>query len=175
MTETRRGARRQRKAEVRRFLQDGDLDAIAERARGHGARTLREVTRLLFDRDEALRWRAATATGRVAAVLAEGDLEAVRELIRRVMWWMNDESGALLWSGPQVMAEVMVHVPAMRAEYGHILPHYLNEEPFEQGASWALWRLSAVDPDAARAAEPWLLAALDHGDPGRRGPLRPVP
>ncbi len=171
--------RRLGKERVRRMLETGDLRGIVGRVSEVGApRVLREVTRALFDRDEVVRWRAAVATGRLAAAIATSDLEAVRELLRRVMWWMNDESGALLWNGPQVMAEVLVQVPALRTEFGALLPRYLGESPFERGAAWALWRLGSVDPDVVGDAEDRLRALLADPDPALRGTaalaLRPL-
>ena len=170
MCEQMTGARRRGKGVVRGLLAAGDLAGLEQRARQVGGqRVAREVMQLLFDRDEAMRWRAVAGIGRVAAVMAKTGQEPVRELLRRVMWWMNDESGALLWNGPEVMAEILVQVPSLVEEYAHIVPRFTEEEPFERGAYWALSRIAGDHPGALHHARPLLVAALADADPVRRG------
>jgi HEAT repeat protein len=124
---------------------------------------------LLFDEDDLVRWRAVEAIGRVAAVRAVRDLEPVRELIRRTLWLMNDESGGLLWHGPQLIAAVLANVTPLCEEFVGILESFLEEEPFRAGTRWALWRLAAVRPSAVAAAAPGLAASFTDADPAVRG------
>ena len=41
----------------------------------------------------------------------------------------------------------MTAVPELAEEYARLLPHFLHEEPFEEGTRRALERLRAVRPD----------------------------
>ena len=159
-------ARRRGKQVIRAMVVSGDFDGIVRQARETGAkRTFRHLLSSLHDRQDIVRWRAIVSCGRVAGVLAEDDLEAVRELIRRLLWWMNDESGALLRVAPEVIAEILVNVDPLVDEYAKLLPRYLDEEPFERGAAWAIARLAEVRPDALRGFVDSLRSGLESPDP----------
>ncbi len=162
-----RVARRKRgKRAIRELLVHGDLDAVVEHARDAGARrTFRYLLTCVHDADEAVRQRAIGATGPVVAVLADDDLDAVRELVRRLLWWMNDESGALLRVAPEIIAEILIHVHGLVGEYAKLLPRYLTEEPFEPSAHRAVYRLAVARPAAVAGVEPRLRASLDDDDP----------
>ncbi len=127
------------------------------------------VQPLLFDDDDLVRWRAVEAMGLVAAALEVRDPERVRELVRRTLWLMNDESGGLLWLGPQVVAAVLANVTRLCDEFLPILESFLEEDPFRAGTRWALWRLAAVRPAEIAAIEPGLVASLGDADPLVRG------
>jgi AraC family transcriptional regulator, regulatory protein of adaptative response / methylated-DNA-[protein]-cysteine methyltransferase len=145
-----------------------DLDA-ADRWAFAEPQAARLLQSLLFDADDLVRWRAAETLGRVAAVRARLDLEPAREMLRRTFWQMNDESGGLLWLGPQVVGAVLANVPALCRQFGAVLASFLEEEPFRAGTRWALWRLSSVAPDVLRASAAALRPSLADRDPDVRG------
>jgi hypothetical protein len=126
----------------------------------------RDLQKLLFDPDELVRWRAVEALGLAAAALARRDLERVRERLRRTFWLMNDESGGLLSFGPQVIGAALANVPALASDFGELLASYLDEEPFELGTRWALWRAAPAVPDDVAAR---LRASWTDPDPAIRG------
>jgi len=66
---------------------------------------------LLFDRDKVICFRASEALGKVAAMEADKDLEPVRDLLRRLFWMMNDESGNTCWYAPEAIGEILYNVP----------------------------------------------------------------
>jgi hypothetical protein len=107
--------------------------------------------------------------GRVAAGMGREDPEPVRELVRRTLWLMNDESGGLLWNGPQVIGAVLAYVPALRGELASVLASFLEEEPFRVGTRWGLWRLSLAAPEAVRRMGADLAPSLADPDPAVRG------
>ena len=157
-----------RREAARRLLERFDLDGVAAWARAE-PRAIGLLQSLLFDEDELLRWRAVEALGRAAAVRAEPGLEPVRELLRRTLWLMNDESGGLLWNGPQVLGAVLANVPPLCDEFASIVASYLEEEPFRAGTRWALWRLAAVRPGVVADLAAGLAASLADADPAVRG------
>ncbi len=125
---------------------------------------------LLFDAEPLVRWRTVEAVGVVAAVRAATDLEPVREIVRRALWLMNDESGGVLWVGPEVMGAVLASVPAARPEFLAVLASFLEEEPFRVGTRWALWRVALASPsEVAAAAARALAGSLSDPDPAVRG------
>jgi hypothetical protein len=157
-----------RKATVREFLAHRDFAALLK-----WAGTIRNPQRILisltFDQDWLIRWRAIEAFGRVAAVQAESDLGKVRDMLRRLLWSMNDESGGLGWHFPELIGEVLVNVPALVNEYAKLLPSYLREEPFERGTHIAIYRVSLTSPAQFRDCIPELGKSLDDPDSVIRG------
>jgi len=158
--------RKRGKLAIRGMVAAGDLEGVVRHAREVGAkRTFRHLLTAVHAREDGIRRRAIEACGRVAGVLAEDDLEAVRELVRRLLWWMNDESGALLRVAPEVIAEILVHVDPLVDEYARLLPRYLDEEPFERGAARAVVRVAEVRPDAFAGFVDSLRIGMDSPDP----------
>jgi HEAT repeat protein len=159
-------ARAQRKEAARRLLAVFDLPGV-ERWASAERQAPMLLQSLLFDPDELLGWRAVEALGRVAA--ARRDPEPAREMLRRALWLMNDESGGLLWRGPQVLGAVLAGVPALCGEFLEVLASFLEEEPFRAGARWGLWRVAAVRPDAVASVAAGLPASASDPDPSVRG------
>ena len=160
--------RRERKRAARRLLEAFDLEAV-ERWASAEPNAWPILQSLLFDPEAPVRWRAVEAVGRVSAVRARGDVERVREMIRRTVWLMNDESGGLLWLGPQVLGAVLANVPALCGEFLEVLASFLEEEPFRAGTRWALWRVALANPAAVAATAAALVPSLSDPDPEVRG------
>jgi hypothetical protein len=154
----------ERRQRLRALLVARDLDGVAVWARTR-RNPFRLLFSLLFEPDDLLQWRAVEAAGQMAAVMAEAGLEPLREVLRRVLWLMNDESGGVLWQGPEILGEILARVPGLRPEFAPLLPPYLREEPFERGAAWALARLARVQPALWQGREAELSAALAEPDP----------
>jgi hypothetical protein len=161
-------SRAARKEVARRLVAAYDLAAVESWASAE-PQAERVLQSLLYDAEDLVGWRTVEALGRVAGVRAREGIEAVRELLRRVLWLMNDESGGLLRAGPQVMGAVLAHVPALRREFGTIVASFLEEEPFRVGARWALWRLAVEAPDVVAQEAARLAASCADPDPAVRG------
>jgi len=82
--------------------------------------------------------RAAEGVG---VICADKTLKKVRRLINRLLWQMNDESGALCWYGAEVLGEILANVPELLKDYRKIVTNFVDEEPFERGGHYAMWRL----------------------------------
>lgn len=158
---------RRNKAVALEMLRERDLDGLTA-----WSESVRSPFRVLlshaYNPDELIRWRTVEAVGRVAARLGRDDLEPVRELIRRLLWLMNDESGGLCRIAPELIAETLARVPELIREYAGILPMFLIEEPFERGTHWALWRLSCVRPRLFAGDAVKLKESLNDPDPAIR-------
>lgn len=163
-----RASAKERRGRARALLERFDLDGVERWVAGE-PQVARALQPFLFDEDVLLRWRAVEAIGRAAAARARSALEPVRELLRRTLWLMNDESGGLLWHGPQVLGSVLANVAPLRDEFGPILESFLEEEPFRAGTRWALWRVAPWAPALVGAAAPALEASLADPDPAVRG------
>jgi hypothetical protein len=157
-----------RKAVVQHYLKTRDFEGLkewAEEERG----SVRVLGSLILDLDPLVRWRAIEGLGKVCGTKAKSDLKSVRRVIRRLFWGMNDESGNLIWSAPEAIAEILVNVPRLIDDYAPLLPPLMDLEPFPRGVSWALARLSAVRPKVFENSTEVLLESLSSSDPHIRG------
>ncbi len=161
-------ARARKKAVVRQLLQNRDLPAVRQWA-DTTRNPLNVLSSLLFSTDKLLCWRAIEAIGVVTAQLFENDLESLRKLIRHNFWMMNDESGNVGWYAPETIGEILYNVPALIDEFGAMLLSFLDEEPFELGAHWALARIAARRPDLITPAVDKLKPSLEDPDAFIRG------
>lgn len=126
-----------------------------------------------------VRWRAVAALGRSVARLAEARLEDGRNVVRRFMWSLNEESGAVGWGVPEAMAETLARSEPLAREFSRILASYIRDldkdctfidhAPLRRGAYWGLARLAQVRPELAVPAVPDLVTGLGDGDPESRG------
>ncbi len=143
------GNRLLKKKEIEEILCDRAWDRLLKLMEGRKSPD-RRLLSFLFDSDPLLQWRAVEAVSRYAKQLAETDVEDVRRIVRKALWLMNDESGGLLRRGPELIACVIMEVPELMDEYGKILSSFLVEEPFVQGAHWALSRLVKINTEVYR-------------------------
>ncbi|MDD5168595.1 MAG: hypothetical protein PHN75_07240 [Syntrophales bacterium] len=58
----------------------------------------------LFHADETIRWHAVSAPGVVVTELATEDMERAWDIMRRLMWSLDDESGVLLYDKGEMAA-----------------------------------------------------------------------
>ncbi len=132
------------------------------------------------DPDELVKWRAVTAFGKVVDALAQQNMESARVMMRRLMWSLNEESGAIGWGAPEALGETMAQNASLAKEYHRILISYAQEPergdgnflehvPLRRGVYWGLARLAEVQPDLVRPAMPALLAGIAEDDPALRG------
>ncbi|AGW12893.1 DVU0298 family protein [Megalodesulfovibrio gigas] len=190
-------AGRRLKAELKTLLQQDDwferlharLDASAapEGERLAPAAVLGSLFSFLL-LDGVVRWRAATAVGMAVAVLCgtprkgeasggvSGKVEAGRDILRRLMWNLNEESGNVAWGAPEAMAECLAQHPWLAEEYHNILISYIDNTIhhglwldlplLRRGAVWGVSRLCCARPDLmARAGRPLMAALQDCEDP----------
>jgi hypothetical protein len=126
-----------------------------------------------------VRWRAATALGRTVARMARERLEDGRNVMRRFMWSLNEESGAIGWGVPEAMAETLAHSEPLAAEFSRIYLSYIRDldkdctyidhAPLRRGVYWGVARLARARPELARPAVPDLFTGLSDCDPESRG------
>ncbi len=160
--------RQQRKHLVKELVASRDLPQLADLAKTD-KRVVGVLCALLFEQDERFRWRAIEGLGVVSAVVADTDLRSVREVLRRLEWLMNDESGGAGWHSPEAMAAIVVSVPALLDVFGVLLGSYLNDESLSRGAHWAVAAVAKVRPDLLSDKIEVLHASLDSADPYIRG------
>jgi hypothetical protein len=132
----------------------------------------------LYSQNEEVKWHAVTAMGILVSHLADRDLESARDVMRRLMWSLNHESGGIGWGAPEAMGEIMARDEALAREFAGILVSYirrdgnfLESEILQRGVIWGLSRLTEARPLILRSMQmaSHLLPFLDSQDATTRG------
>ncbi len=123
--------------------------------------------------------RAAIALGLCLGKLSDEKPEDARNIMRRFMWHMNEESGNIGWGIPEAFAEALVHSPRMAKEFYSVLLSYImdtgrddnfcDHDILRRSCFWAVGRLASVRPELCQRAVPWLLKGLNDEDIACRG------
>ena len=123
--------------------------------------------------------RAAVALGLTTARLAEREPEAARNIIRRFMWHMNEESGNIGWGIPEAFGESLAASPALAKDFHRVLASYLidlgrddnycDNDLLRRSCYWAVGRLAQARPELCAGARPWLRKGLEDNDVICRG------
>jgi hypothetical protein len=133
------------------------------------AKGARQFLKLLYSPDDRLRFQAALDLGGYAEEQWNSNPDGVRELLRRLSWSLNEESGATGWGAPEAIGEISARIPEMEKLYGSVFPGYLSHEEvfldnavLDTGALWAIGRLgpgSSADVPALDLDLPRFLAS----------------
>lgn len=118
--------------------------------------------------------RAAVALGQVTARLAESQPEAAKNIIRRLMWHLNEESGNIGWGIPDAFAEILVASGPLAKDFHRILISYIidlghddnfcDHDTLRRSCYWAIGRLAQERPQLCLAARKWLIHGLEDAD-----------
>lgn len=140
--------RSRRKTRVRELLENRDFRTLLDEPNVSAS-----LVSMLFDTTPLIRWRSVDALGEITGLWAERDIERVREILRRLIWSMNDESGGLIWMAPEAASWILVKVPRLAEEFTGVLLSKCRLEPFIGGMRWVSYHLAAVRPDLI---QPWV-------------------
>jgi len=173
------------RARVKALLKADDFPDNLQGLRGSGGefglsprRAVGPLLALLASGEAAVKERAVTALGLLAADLAAQDLEAARDVMRRLMWSLNEESGGIGWGAPAAMAEIMVRHEGLAREYASILVSYMNPEgnylehvPLQRDLLRGVGRLADIRPGLLleRGADRLLVPFFSSPDADLRG------
>lgn len=167
------------KAEIARLLEAGDLDGLRESATGRPWRVLRFLLGRLCSHDEAEKNRAVAAIGHVVDDAEIVDAAHVHELIRRILWALSDESGAVPFGMPEALGEILARREELQKTYVPILGSFLTANemlqtgPIERGVMWGLGRVGpAVEELAEGAVRALETASAFHPDDATREEAR---
>jgi len=159
---------RRDRAEAREMLDSNDIESLSTWAE-KDPKLLRVLVSLLYDRDELVCFRATDALGCVSAIVTKRKPTRVRNLLRRLFWTMNDESGSICWYAPEAIGEILANVPDLISEYSKLLFSFIKEEPFEKGVHRAVYRIVALHPGSLVLPVIQISQSLDDPDPSIRG------
>jgi len=144
-----------------------ELLRLCERER----RFWRTLRLYLYQADESLRWPAIEAVAELMKTWwQEDDREKVREYIRSQLWLLNDESGGIGWSAPEIIAETIVSIPELLEPYGSIMISYAFEgQTLLNGSLWAIGRLGKQIKQEIAFFQDKVFAAFDSDAPETLG------
>lgn len=155
------------KSAVRSRLQAPDWPAFARELDAYPARELVGPLFACLPLGGEATDRAAAALGRAVSRLADEHIEEARNVIRRLMWHMNEESGNIGWGIPEAFGEVLAQNRRLADEFHSILFSYITNTGKEDNfCDNAVLRRSCY-----RAAERLALARPDLA-PQARGPFQ---
>jgi hypothetical protein len=118
--------------------------------------------------------RAAACLGVSVAGLAEHSPEDARNIVRRLMWHMNEDSGNIGWGIPEAFGEILAASESLAKQYKNILISYIMDLPgadnycgnatLRRSCYWAVGRLAEARPGLASKARTWLANGLEDQD-----------
>jgi HEAT repeat protein len=151
------------KGRMMELLRAGDEQALGTMA-VQEPRTTRFLLGRLWDLDEAIRQRAARALGRTAA---SHPLIGI-EIIRRLMWALNDESVTNGLYGIPAVAEIGFNEPELVAPFIAPLASLSWDDGLRLEIISALRRIAEAAPEAVRPVCQRIAEHVDFEDPDER-------
>ncbi len=152
------------------LLKREDWAGLREAARPSAAKVVRFLVGRLYGSAEG-QSPAVVALGVVVGDPSLVSDDRAADLMRRFLWSLNDESGAVPYGVAEAMGEVLAQRPALQTDFLSPLCSMLTVDEMsqtgriERGVVWALGRLgpcvATCCPDAVAAIE---RAAADHVD-----------
>lgn len=122
-------------------------------------KTINALFGFLSSTDKVVKGRAAVAMAEVVVKIAEDDLDSARDIMRRLLWSLNEESGWIGWGSAQAMAEIMVRNKTFAEDYSKFLISYISEgdnylwfDELRKEVKIALKRLAQVYPHLVEEA-----------------------
>lgn len=119
------------------------------------ARWVHPVISLLYSKNEMVFRKAVVLCGWVVNRLWIENREDARNVIRRLFWSLNEESGGIGWGSAEALGEIMARNEAIAREYGRMLASLLRTQSsfidhprILQGILWAVGRVARRFPDS---------------------------
>ena len=109
-------------------------------------KVVRTLLKLLYHPDDYIHWLAAEAIGKYGAALAQENPEKTRELVRRLLWNLNEECGASPWGSVEAIAAITAERPDLFANYVSILFPFYEDENLLPGVIWVQAQVGRGDP-----------------------------
>ena len=96
------------KQQVTEWIASQDYEAMINAASEGSEKCLRYAQMNIWgDSHDTQRWYAITAMGKLAEAYCAKEDEVYRNVIRRAVWAMSDESGNVPWAAPEMMAVII--------------------------------------------------------------------
>lgn len=118
--------------------------------------------------------RAAVALGCLTARLERDQPEAAKNILRRLMWHLNEESGNMGWGIPEAFGEILVASEPVARMFHRVLisyiidlgrdDNYCDNDILRRSCYWAIGRCAQERQELFLSARPWLRRGLTDQD-----------
>ncbi|NLC76028.1 MAG: hypothetical protein GX750_00145 [Clostridia bacterium] len=135
------------KEKILGMIQKEDYYGLLEHFDDNPGLVRKYLTMASFAREEKTGEQVAKCFGFLARERGASHPEFFRETIRRHIWAMNDESGNMDWSAPEIIAEIVAAQPILFEEFASIMIEAALKEPvFYPRLKKAVKVLAGTDP-----------------------------
>jgi len=143
------------KKQILKILESSsDYNDLLMLSGGSLLRIINSLCSFLYHKNPVIKWNAVIAMGSAVSSLAETDMESARNIIRRLMWNLNDESGGIGWGSVEAMGDILAKNRSLAPEYWPILLSYAREdgnfqehELMQRGVLWGIGRFCQSWPE----------------------------
>lgn len=134
------------KKRLKAYLENNEYEAVISLSLQDKS-VLRWLISLSYDKEDVISWRAMEAMGKVARAMTPERIDVVRDVIRRLLWSMGEESGGIGWSAAELLGEIIVSNPEKFADIIPIVWSFREEDMFRAGVVRAMWRIGSVSQE----------------------------
>ena len=147
-------------------LGENDLETAVAIVK-HQRQALSVLIRIAYDKDTLAGWRAIKAIGLAAREMAKTDAEFLRETCRKLLWSLTDESGAIGWSAPEILGEIVSAEPRRFPDLIPIIAsaYDVEEDVFRPGVLYALGRIAEQAPEHVASYQKIVILSLGDKEP----------
>lgn len=143
------------KEKITEYIRERNYAGIVALGKENNTQALRYIQMNIWgDYRLAQRWYAIEALEVLAEHFAEQNDEAYRNVLRRALWAMNDESGNVPWAAPEMMAAVIKSSPQQFGDFIKLMiTNGLDNPMCHVGV---LWSAGYLGRDNLKEIEPFL-------------------
>ncbi len=146
------------KLKVKELVEAGDIDGLVELG-FDDKKTMHFMQRLLFEPDEAKRWRIAHLIGEVCGRLSLRKPGMVSALLHRLFEACSD-SAAANWGALETIGSIIAARPDMLGPFTRHILNYGGDGSMRVQVIWALGTIAKERPDLIRATSFYKLFGL---------------
>jgi hypothetical protein len=158
-----RFSRRQLRQQIVTLLKAGDFSSLSDLA-GQDVGVAGMLMQFFYDPGDLLHWRALEGLGHVAG----SHPDQVKNLINRLLYLLNEDSGSTGWGAASALGEIGRHQVALVQE---IIPMFIGfvEDPFSREPMlWGIGRMGEVHPELLQEVLPEIVPFLTNPEPRLR-------
>lgn len=158
----------QRKENIKKLLENKEFEDIVRLAESNKS-VIRNLFSFLYSTDDLLHWRAAEALGIVAGSQSDSNIDGGRNIPRRLVWSLAEESGATAWPAPEALGAVVAARPSSFLDFGRIVLSFIDDPVLCRGVLWSARKISEKRADLTREIVPKVIELLKDPDATIRG------
>jgi hypothetical protein len=121
-------------------------------------KTINVLFSFLSSTDKYIKENAILSMGEIVSKIADSDFESARNIMRRLTWSLNEESGWIGWGSAEAMGEIMARNDQLAEEYHKILISYISDgenyllfDELRKEVVFGIERLAKVRPKLVEA------------------------